>query len=97
MLAFNKITQMTQREEAISIAMVFIEIFAGVLAGGIFGLLAIPFKYIKNEASALYAKGVFGIVMCILITALADGVHFGNGMFICALIFGYVCQQVWGS
>lgn len=77
--------------------MLFVEILAGIVAGGIFGLLAFPFKYIKNEVKALYAKGVFGVVMCILITVLADVVHFGNGRFICALIFGYVCQRVWGS
>ena len=77
--------------------MLFVEILAGILAGGIFGLLAFPFKYIKNEVRALYAKGVFGVVMCILITVLADGVHFGNGRFICTLIFGYVCQRIWGS
>lgn len=61
------------------------------------GLLAYPFKFIKNPTLRNYSKAVFGIVMCCVIDIAADKSTFTNSRFIAALIFGYVCQRIWGS
>lgn len=53
--------------------------------------MSYPFKYIKNETIALYAKTLFCLVMCIGFTVAADLSTFTNARFICALVFGYVC------
>lgn len=96
-MAFNKLKELTTSEQAISIVMLFVQIIAGIGIGAACGLLAIPFKYIKNPVIGKYAKGVFCLAMCIAFTIAADEAKFGNARFIGALIFGYVCQRVWGS
>jgi hypothetical protein len=90
-------TNFSSGQEAVSIILLIVQIFAGIGSGVIAGLVGYLFKFITHKRLNIYLKALYCVFCCCCFDAAADISTWTNARFIASLVFGYTCYQVWGE
>ena len=95
----SKSKGVTQSESSFawSIASVFVENIAGIIAGVFMGFLSWFFKFIESWKYIINLKCAYCLSVAVAFVIAGEESTFHNAKYIACLSFGYVCNRMWGD